>query len=135
MKLIDVYDDTVAHAVLLWQLLSERTPEQSISHKRMPTAEEHAAFVLSQPYQHWYVIEHEGVLVGACYVSKQQEIGIAVLRAHRRRGYACAALSELVQRHPGRLLANINPANTASVKLFASHGFRHIQQTYALETA
>ena len=47
MILIDVYDDTLTHAVLLWQLLAERTPEQSISHRGMPTAERHAAFVRS----------------------------------------------------------------------------------------
>lgn len=128
MKLIDVYDDTLPHAVLLWQLLSERQPEQSISHKSMPTATQHAAFIRSKPYLHWYVIDVEG-LVGACYITKDQEIGIGILNEHKRKGYGKAAVQELMAKHPGKLLANINPANSPSLSLFSAMGFKHIQTT------
>jgi len=131
MKLVDVYDDTVTHAVLLWQLLSERQPEQSIAHRGMPTVRQHAAFIRSQPYRCWYVIEDGGNLVGACYVTKHDEIGVGILNEFKRHGYGKAAVRELMQRHPGRLLANINPANAPSLSLFRSLGFAHIQQTLA----
>ena len=131
MTLIDVYDDTMTNAVLLWQLLAERTPEQSISHRDMPTADRHAAFVRSRPYRHWYVIEDAGSLVGACYITHQDEIGIGILHAHKRQGHGRAAVLELMRRHPGRLLANINPANAASRSLFEGLGFGLVQVTYA----
>ena len=66
-------------ARVLYELLSERTPEQSISHKRMPPLAEHAAFVLDhmthQPhYQAWYTI-HTDEVVGSIYLTHMREIG------------------------------------------------------------
>lgn len=120
---------------LLFDLLKEREPHQSISHKRMPTWGEHCAFVTSRPYEHWYAFASaSGVLAGAVYLSKQREIGIGVLKAHRGQGLGKAAVMELMRLHPGRFLANINPANEASIKLFTGLGFDLIQHTYATQT-
>ena len=55
MKLIDVYASPEA-ARVLYELLAERNPEQNISHKAMPSFDEHCAFVASKPYQAWYLI-------------------------------------------------------------------------------
>ena len=133
---------------LLYQLLEGRPPEVNISHKRMPTFEAHKAFVQSRPYQGWWLIvatEIKGqgaisraswfnVPVGACYISKQNEIGIQIGKPYQRRGYARTALNTLIEMHKGqRLLANIAPGNEASRKLFEGFGFKHIQDTLALE--
>jgi RimJ/RimL family protein N-acetyltransferase len=131
MKLVDAY--THPEAVdLLWRLLAEREPHQSISHRAMPTPANHRAFILSAPYPHWYVIDC-GDLVGAAYLTDRREVGISILRQHRGHQYARNALLEIMRMHPGPLLANINPANGASIRLFAGLGFRHIQNTYRLE--
>jgi len=133
MKLIDVYSANGARGkeFFLYQLLSERTPEQSISHKRMPAYEEHVTFVRSRPYEAWYVVE-DGDMVGAIYLTKNREVGIFVIKEFQAHGYAQAAIAELRKRHPGPLLANVNPANTASQHLFEKLGGKIIQVTYAL---
>ena len=114
----------------LYALLAERTPEQSISHKRMPAWNEHCSFVDSKPYLAWYMICDHGEVIGAVYLSKQREIGIAIFLAHQRKGYGRAAVQELMRLHPGNFLANINPKNEASIRFFESMGFTHIQNTY-----
>ena len=130
---------------VLYDLLKERTPEQSISHARMPTMEEHAAFVRSSPYAAWYLIEvlpisyeaavfgrQKPTCVGATYLTKQREVGIFIFRAHQGKGYAREAIALLREKHPGRLLANVNPDNEASNLLFKRMGGKVIQVTYAL---
>lgn len=131
MILRDVYE-TPGSWDVLWQLLLEREPMQNISHKKMPTHEEHCLFVTRRPYEAWYVFDSlGGQTAGAVYLSKQREIGIGVLRAHRGRGLGRAAVLELMRLHPGPFLANINPVNEPSRLLFGSLGFNLLQVTYA----
>jgi RimJ/RimL family protein N-acetyltransferase len=108
---------------LLFELLKERRPEQSISHKGMPTWEEHVAFVRSRPYEHWYLIEADGYFRGAVYLTRQREVGVAIFEGCRGQHYAEDAVAELMRLHPGRFLANINPANEASIALFRKLSF------------
>ncbi len=118
---------------ILYQLLEERTPEQSISHKSMPTWEEHRAFVGSRPYAHWYLAYVANVgIVGSIYLTHQREIGVSILRAHQRKGYGLAAVRELMRLHPGRFLANVNPENAASRKLWEGIGGKLLQVTYEI---
>jgi RimJ/RimL family protein N-acetyltransferase len=143
MRLIDVYEDlrqcrfiaTHASLELLFQLLQERLPEESISHKEMPTWEEHCAFVLSQPYEAWYVIEVDGYQRGAIYLSRQREIGVAILKGQRGHGYALDAVHRLMEHHAGRFLWNANPRNTASIALAKKLGFgpEPLQVTFTKE--
>lgn len=114
----------------LYTLLQERTPEQSISHKVVPSYEEHCAFVLSKPYFRWYMIVG-GTVYGAIYLTHQREIGISLLRVYQRQGYGRAAVLKLMDLHPGPFLANINPNNDASIAFWKSLGFTLKQVTYA----
>lgn len=133
-------------AEVLWQLLEERPPESNISHNAMPTWAEHASFVERYPYRSWYLIKAQGEYVGSIYLSRYFEVGVAILKAHQRRGYAKWAIRELVRKWarkayirpvPGvrrcAILANIAPANEASRKLFEELGFVKISDTYALD--
>ena len=45
----------------LYNLLKERDPRANISHKKMPTYNEHVMFVSSRPYSKWYVILYGNV--------------------------------------------------------------------------
>lgn len=131
MKLVSVYACPAAKTIL-FDLLSERKSEESISHRAMPTWAEHENFVDSQPYRHWYLIAREDEkYVGACYLTHDNEIGIGILSAYKGNGYGPRAVRLLMSAFPGaRLLANINPANTASIRMFEKLGFRHCQNTY-----
>lgn len=134
MKLINVYGYNDP-CWPLWNLLNERTAEQSISHKAMPTWENHEKFIRSMPYFAWYFVTLDGIVLGACYLTRQREIGIGIFKEHQNRGYAQQAIAEMMRLHPGEFLANINPKNEPSIKLFAKFGFVHIQNTYRLEAA
>ena len=130
MRLVDAYTNPDAVDVL-WALLSERLPWQSISHRSMPTVSEHRAFIASKPYPHWYLIDC-GDFVGAAYLTANREIGIGILNRFKGHRYAQNALKMLMALHPGKFLANINPANYRSIALFNELGFVHIQNTYEL---
>lgn len=132
ITLIDIYSRLDYYATELYHLLAERTPEQSISHRHMPTMKEHLAFIESRPYQAWYEIVADARSVGAVYLSKQREIGVAIFARYWGNGYGKAAVSELMRLHPGRYLANVNPANAASRALFEDLGGKLIQVTYEL---
>jgi RimJ/RimL family protein N-acetyltransferase len=121
----------------LWNLLCERGDDVNISHKEVPSMRDHCDFVANRPYRDWYLIRNaDNQIVGACYISKQGEIGIQIFKAYWRRGFASAALRQLMERSwrgGDRLLANINPRNAASVGLFKKFGFELLQHTYAKE--
>ena len=121
---------------VLYELLRERTKEQSISHYSMPSMAEHIAFVRAKPYEAWYLIESTPpapkTWVGAVYLTPAREIGVFIFRKHQGNGYATAALEQLRRMHPGRILANVNPANEPSIAFFGKHGARPIQITFEL---
>lgn len=131
MKLLDVYDVPMAPAIL-FNLLKERTPEQSISHKSMPSAAEHLEFFMSKPYSHWYIVEVDGDYVGSVYLTELREIGIFIKKRFQGNGYGKRIVKEIMDRHPGRILANINPANSVSCSMFEKLGAKMIQVTYEL---
>ena len=130
ITLINVYYEENRHAIL-YDLLGERTPEQSISHKGLPTYPEHVDFVESLPYKTWCFIHSsdEDDYVGTAYLSKQNEIGIFIFKKYQRNGYGHVAVKALMDANDGPFLANVNPKNTASIEMFEWLGFKHIQNT------
>ena len=136
MKLVEV-DEQFA---VLYELLKERTEAQSISHKNMPTWDDHVLFVKSDPYVIWYVIWNGDEFVGQIHINyvvypKEaiREVGISIFNKYKGKGYATEALKMLMERHPGNLYANINPDNYPSKMFFTEKfGAKLIQQTYAL---
>jgi RimJ/RimL family protein N-acetyltransferase len=132
MELISVYEHHFG-VTALYHLLAERPIEANISHKAMPTWEQHTLFVGSEPYMHWYLIIQEKACLGAVYLSKQREIGIGIFKSYQGHGYGAAAVKLLMERHPGKFLANVAPGNRKSVDLFAELGFNLVQHTYSHE--
>jgi len=117
----------------LYRLLEEKTPEQNISHRAMPTWEEHVAFNDAKPYAEDYVILLSDVPAGRVYITKGlNEVGIHIARPFRRRGIARAVLKRL-QAGGETLHANIAPGNVHSQDLFTSMGFTLVQHTYRWE--
>lgn len=129
ITLINIYQEENRHAIL-YSLLSERTPDQAISHKAMPTYQEHVNFVESMPYKKWYFIHADKDYVGAVYLSKHNEIGITIFNKHQGKGYGPVAVKALMDESEGPFLANVNPHNHASKSMFEWLGFEHIQETY-----
>jgi len=99
-------------AKFLFDLLDQRDPHANISHKKMPSYDEHIIFIKSKPYTKWYIILKSKEKVGSIYLSKQNEIGIFLLRNFQRKNIGNSALTQLIKKNPRkRFLANINPKN------------------------
>ena len=64
--------------LFLYEHLKNKDPSTNISHKKMPSYDEHVEFVMSKPYTNWYIIECDKKNVGTIYLSKQDEIGISI---------------------------------------------------------
>ena len=64
------------HAVILYGLLKQR--RHTISHKSLPTFEEHKQFVLAHPYRVWYLIKADDAYIGSIYAYKNNGIGISL---------------------------------------------------------
>lgn len=117
----------------LYELLAERDPVANISHKKMPTYDEHVKFVKSKPYLRWYVMYYNGKKSGSAYLTKQNEIGIFVKKELQGNGIGTQILESVIKKNgPRRYLANINPKNKKSIEFFKNHGFDLIQYTYEL---
>mgnify|MGYP001605012207 CR=1 FL=1 len=130
IKFVDVYPPRLLLTTFLYHVLHERAPEQSISHKEMPTFDQHRAFVERRPYKFWYLIQVDTEPVGSIYLTEQNEIGVFILKEHRSRGHGTRAIKLLMQTHPQeQFLANINPNNAKSLALFEGLEFRLLQLT------
>tara|TARA_B110000438_G_C15646812_1_gene577839 strand:- start:327 stop:728 length:402 start_codon:yes stop_codon:yes gene_type:complete len=117
----------------LYNLLKERDPKANISHKKMPTYDEHVTFVSSKPYAYWYVIEYNGKKSGSIYLSKNNEIGIFLRKSLTGKNIGRVALELLIKKtNKSRYLANVNPKNKKSLEFFKNNGFTMIQYTFEL---
>lgn len=127
---------------LLWDLLEERPSWANISHPgEMPNWDAHVNHVKTA-HKHWWIIEdqREGQTpfsdpLGSIYLSKQNEIGVAVLASRRHKGYATWAILKVIEMFPmTRLWANTAPGNEVSQKMFLGLGFKELQRTFILES-
>lgn len=119
----------------LYELLKGRDPKVNISHKRMPSYNQHVKFIQSKPYAIWYIIYCEGKKSGSIYLSKQEEIGIFLKKGLRGNGVGSKAIKILMEKNPRKhFLANINPKNKKSRSFFKKHKFKLIQHTYEFIT-
>ena len=96
----------------LYNLLMERDARTNISHKKMPTYNQHVAFVSTKPYSKWYVILSGTNKTGSIYLTSQNEIGIFIKKSFQNKQIGNTALCNLIQKNPKkRYLANVNPKN------------------------
>ena len=146
ITLRSVYKDGPESIQALYELLRARSieddPHVNISHRALPTFLTHARFVRSHPYRAWYLVRVDGLTAGSVNLTKLNEVGIVLHPDYRGKGVGKVALKLLLNRHKplpaipahraGRFLANINPANERSIRLFTGLGFKLKQQTYEL---
>ena len=117
----------------LFELLKERDPRANISHKKMPSYDEHLKFVKSKPYTKWYIILKSKYRIGSIYLSKNDEIGIFLSKKYQGKNIGNDALVELIRKNPReRYLANVNPKNKKSSVFFKNNNFKLIQHTYEM---
>lgn len=141
LALISVYDTAEPerswYENFLFDLLAERKPWECISHKEMPSLEDHIKFVRSKPYKKWYILQqvsHVGSspLVGAVYLTHNNEIGIFIEREHQKRGWGSKALQALMVDSPTvkTFYANIGTFNSRSLAFFNMKRFQHMKTEF-----
>lgn len=129
--MIELRPVTEDDADFLYQLLKEREGRVNISHKKLPTWEEHIAFIKSKPYQAWDVIWYNNTRIGNIYLTNSDELGIFIKKEYQSQGHGTNALNQFIAKTgKRRYLANINPTNYRSIQFFGRNGFIHIQNTY-----
>ena len=117
----------------LFELLKDRDPRANISHKKMPSYNEHLKFIKSKPYTKWYIILKSKDRIGSIYLSKNDEIGIFLSKKYQGKNIGNDALVELIRKNPReRYLANVNPKNKKSSTFFKKNNFKLIQHTYEM---
>lgn len=124
---------TALDARFLYRLLMKRDPIANISHRKMPTYDEHLRFLSSKPYKKWYIVYHNNRKIGSTYLSKQDEIGIFLNKEMHGKGIGSMVMKLIMEKNPrSRYLANVSPKNTKSAEFFRKNGFVLIQHTYEL---
>ena len=148
MKLITVDPNNKEHVDLLYELLKARPAKANVSHKKMPTREQHEKFVRNHPYHDWCLIEIGGsawdpiseTIIGSTFISAPakpsvvgDELHVELFQGYNGYAYGEHALKLMMQKHPrARLIANVAPTNYASMALFAKLGFTECQRTFEL---
>jgi len=118
----------------LFDLLKERDSNTNISHKKMPTYNEHTKFIKSKPYSRWYIIILEKEKIGSIYLSKHDEIGIFLKKRWERNDIRLDSLKKLMKRNPRRrYLANVNPKNKKLISFWKENDFHLVSFSYELE--
>ena len=121
--------------LFLYDLLKNKDPNANISHKKMPSYDEHVKFVMSKPYTNWYIIEYDKKNVGAIYLSKQDEVGISIKKDYKYEQIAKPALKLLIKLNPRkRYLANTSPKDVRSQEFFLKNGFNSLEYVYEIKT-
>jgi|TARA_B110000263_G_C15139042_1_gene432508 hypothetical protein len=119
--------------LFLYDLLKNKDPNANISHKKMPSYDEHVEFVMSKPYTNWYIIEYEKKKVGAIYLSKQDEIGISVNNDYEYDQIVKPALKLLMKLNQRkRYLANTSPKDVRSQEFLLKNGFIGLEYVYEM---
>ena len=117
----------------LYNLLMGRDTRANISHKKMPTYNQHVSFVSAKPYSKWYVILYDTNKAGSIYLTSQNEIGIFIKKSFQSKQLGNIALRKMIQKNPKkRYLANVSPQNKKSMRFFKNNGFKLIQYTFEL---
>ena len=118
----------------LYELLKNKAPNANISHKKMPTYDEHIKFVLSKPYTNWYVIEYDEKNAGAIYLSKRDEIGISISNDYEYEQIAKTAIKLLIELNPRkRYLVNVSPKDIRTQEFLLKNGFSGLEYVYEMK--
>ena len=120
--------------LFLYELLKNKDPSTNISHKKMPSYDEHVEFVMSKPYTNWYIIECDKKNVGSIYLSKRDEIGISINNDFEYDQIAKMALKLLMKINPRkRYRVNVSPKNIRLQEFFLKSGFTGFEYVYEMK--
>ena len=115
----------------LYELLLQRKKIVNISHKKMPTYDEHVKFIESEPYSKWCIIEIDDKKIGSIYLTKENEIGIHFFTQYEENERFQNVIKEFFLKEPReKFFMNVSPKNEQYIDLTKKLGFHLVQHTY-----
>ena len=116
--------------------MSERKQFENISHKKLPSYNNHVKFIKSKPYAKWLLIECREKILGSVYLSKNNEIAIWIKKDIKdyKMKIRKKILEEVITKFTRKkYLTNINPRNKKIINFYKKNGFKLIHSTFQLE--
>ena len=136
LKLIKVDYKNPLHNKLLFKFLRER--EFNISHKNLPTYQNHLKFIKNNPYRKWFLISHKKNFIGSIYILYDNGIGLDINSKYydlidnimKIIFSNIAPLKAIPSIRMDRFHMNINPSNKALKDIIGKQGAVLQQQTF-----
>ena len=123
---------------ILYSLLKQRV--HGISHKTLPSFHQHRNFVLSDPYEEWFLVRINQSYVGAVYIKDDNSVGINLVTYSLE--IVCACLNYINENFfpkkakasfvPSQFVVNVASSNTTFQKNMKMLGYDEIQTTFRL---
>lgn len=123
---------------LLFELLKKRI--HSISHKQLPSKEEHFYFVKTNPYRYWALVYSDAQPVGTVYLQTDNSIGLNLLQPspfavseilrHIRDNFEPA--TEIKSRVPSYFYVNVSHENNSLKEILLQLEAMPIQISYKI---
>lgn len=126
-----------AQILCLFALLEERV--HRISHRSMPSFEEHEKFVKTHPYRSWFIVFLNDEAIGSVYVQYDNSIGfncssvisakeiLVVLNEVRQR---ISPLEKILSLRPDHYFINVASSDKEFQKKLMTLGFTETQRTF-----
>ena len=133
IKLIEI---APKHYKFLYDLLTERKPFENISHKKLPSYNNHVKFIKSTPYSKWLLIEYRDKMIGSVYLSKNTEIAIWIKKSIKdyKMEIQRKVLEEVITKFTRKkYFVNLNPRNKKMINFYKKNGFKLVYFTFELE--
>lgn len=122
----------------LFNLLKLRT--YFISHKDMPTWNQHVRFVKTNPYRMWFIVKQKDKPVGSFYIKLDNSIGINLIDDYsssvieildyiKRNIKPAQAIPSVV---PPFFYVNLSPLNTTLINQLENKNMQKIQISFKL---
>ena len=132
-------EKTTKDATLLFEILKKRTP--SISHKSLPTFQEHKNFVLNHPYRAWFIVKNNSDHIGTVYILKNNSIGVNLIKEKKTATpwvikeilSKYKPLKEIKSVRAAEFDFHVSPRNADFVSILEKMGARLAQSTYVFD--
>jgi hypothetical protein len=130
--------DGSGHEEELYELLRKR--QHCISHLRLPSFEQHCAFVKAHPYRAWFLVKRYNEAMGAVYLGHDNGIGLTAVGLESL--VLAASLSFILENfdplpeiksvRASSFHVNVAPSDSLLEDFLRGSGALHIQSTFMI---
>ena len=121
----------------LYSLLKKRT--YSISHRILPTKNEHRKFVSGNPYLSWYLVHKKNELIGSVYLKSDNSVGLNFHEFNKQIIYEVIAfikkhhkpLKAIKSVRRGDFFVNVAYDNKKLITILKHLGINEIQRSFS----